>query len=816
MGISRPPIDLNGACSTVYNNTLFLYSAAGFQEIPLTDGAKWKVLPPGVSVSGGVCVNALIPGNDAASALYIVGGSANSTEPNYPGMQRYVYSSGTWENIQTQVLVAQNRRNHGAAFLQESGSIAIYAGSQDSANTNPSSQTFLISTQPPYSVLSFTSTAPPLTAPMFMPWNESHALMVGGSTDNKKLYLFGRGGWSDLGTTIPEPIANDETHCTVATGDDGTKVLQEYNLGVSPNTLTRYLLWSNGQPAPVGTLIGAPKGAKRKRDSTGTWPAYNASGAPTEIRQDFSIAQAPNGYAIISGGSDSNPVVIFNEKQNAWVDTTSVFGNQPQTPLINPSSTAKSSSAASTSTSKPSTTAAAGAGGSTSHGLVVLGATLGAILGVAALLVAILLFLKRRSDKKAMEAEGGRSNEKNNRLSFADQGAADLSVEKPLDRSYHDSITSLQIFQGKAPGHRRGQNSDSSTAGLVHNKSALGTHEPLELNNIGNQSPQASRVNTPQYNPETQQYGELDRGEQSRSAGWSQYFNGNNVTDLGAGAAAGAAAGGALAAHHHHNQQQQHQQQGGIGHKGTFLHDPHHSTQSSFSGSDYDESRRTTSNMRPLELNLGPKFDSDRIRRSRDIGPTRDGHDSFNFVAGRAISTGSGYSSVYYADDPQRVSQISAIMPVPPIGSSQYGNAFANRPSTAPGHIATNIYAVPHPQPVMPPLRTMNSGQATPGAVSSHMAAIPQSAVTYNTSSSSDSGAALAHEFPMPAVYDSPQRALPAFPRIAGRGDSAAGPSGANSPMPESQPRSGPVLRKMTGSEDMSWLNINAPAGRPI
>src|ERR1700761_8805482 len=139
MALPNPQIDLAGSCTAVYNNTLYIYSPSGFQSLSLATGATWQTLPPGISVTGAVCVNA--NSTNTTPALYVVGGTANSSQPDYPGMQRFDYTSNMWENISPEVLVTQNRRNHGAAFLPASALIVVYAGSQDPGNNLPSSQT---------------------------------------------------------------------------------------------------------------------------------------------------------------------------------------------------------------------------------------------------------------------------------------------------------------------------------------------------------------------------------------------------------------------------------------------------------------------------------------------------------------------------------------------------------------------------------------------------------------------------------------------------------------------------------------------------
>jgi hypothetical protein len=181
MGVPRPEVDLQSHCSVVFNSTLYVYSPNAFQSIKLEEGGEWEKLTNGASVTGGVCVKAIPNGDLNSAALYIVGGKA--TDPSlssYPGLQKFTFSNQSWEWVTPVVPVTQNRMNHAATFLNASQSIVVYAGSQSDSDTGPSSQTFAISIDPPYSVEAFTSSAPPGVNPMLIPWDDSHAVMLGG------------------------------------------------------------------------------------------------------------------------------------------------------------------------------------------------------------------------------------------------------------------------------------------------------------------------------------------------------------------------------------------------------------------------------------------------------------------------------------------------------------------------------------------------------------------------------------------------------------------------------------------------------------
>lgn len=503
-------------CSVINDEVLYVFSEKGMQSLPLKKGGKWSDLPMGVSVTGGQCV--LAPADDKSkAAMYIVGGAANSSTSDYTGLQRYTFASKKWNTIKPLVTVTQNRRNHGAAYLKDSASILVYAGSQDTADPTLSSQTFLISTSPPYDVQSYTSSAPPLTQPQVMTWNDSHAVLVGGGSDNKEIFTFGQQeGWADLGTTLKDGLQSHSTMgCDIVMGDDGSKVLETYDLSQSPNQVARIVLWADGQPAKPGQTVGGPSSStssrKRKRDSGLTldnWPAYNDSLAPTLKRNGYAIASDGAGLAVISGGAAKDAIAVFNQRQNEWVDPTKLLGSQAplsvssaSSSTARPTSTSNSASSLVPPTSSSSSAPTGGLsppdGDSHNKTLTVLGATLGTIFGIAAILIIILLLLRWKREKRK-RAQGGYLNEKDNdRLSFADQGTefmhtAGGSVGHHYSASMNNSVTSLNIIAGKTKGtksaaHKRNGGalgSDASTAGLIpqRNKpSPLAFNDSVEM-----------------------------------------------------------------------------------------------------------------------------------------------------------------------------------------------------------------------------------------------------------------------------------------------------------------------------------------------
>lgn len=624
MSIPNPPLDLTGHCSAIYNNILYIYSPAGFQSLPLQQNATWSVLPPGISVDGGVCVKA-VPSDDLAqAALYIVGGTANSSMSTYSGLQKFSFANGTWQTITPEVTVTQDRQNHGATYLNQTNQILVYAGTQDGqeANSALSSQTFLITASPPYSVLSFSSTAPPVTAPLLMPFDESRALLIGGASDNQDVWTFGQTqGWANLGTELPEGIEyQNTTQAVLVSGDDGSKVLEIFDMGTSPNNVTNFvLLTASGSPGSTGQTVGGPSSKKRKRDLTlADWPTYNGTLAPMDTRSDYQIADSPDGILVITGGNLANPIAMFDSKENSWLNATQALGGAAQVPLKTSTSSLPSVSvvipSATSSTTSTSSAAAAGLDNAPSRAqtLAVLGGILGAISALAAVLIIILWFLRWKKQKKSKQSKGYINEKNDDRLSFADQGAefmheAGGSVGRRYSQSINSSVTSLQIFHNRGKrsksGHRRGLPSDEIP--IVKNRSPLGMSEPMEMSQMSD-SPRTSPPGSRRLNPSPEApvhnatalansrlapNAPVDP-ERSRSTGWSTYFANNDVTNLAS--------------------------MRSLNRDTADTNDPSFRT-SEFSRSEYNDSssKLAAAGVKPLELNLGPKFDGQRLSMSR-------------------------------------------------------------------------------------------------------------------------------------------------------------------------------------------------------
>ena len=465
MSAPLPEKPLAGHCSVVDNNTLYVLSPDSFQALPLVENATWTSMEMGKPVTGHTCLRAAPTGDESQAALYVIGGT--SDDESYGGLQRYVFSNKTWETLDLPTEDMKGRINHGAAYLSDSASILVYAGSRSGVEF--SSQTFVISTQDPYNIESFTSEAPTVSNPILLPWDESSAVLVGGSKSNTGIWTFSKSSsWSRLETNLTSALP-DGVKGALVTGSDGSKVLTVYDANAAPNTVTQLVLSdADGQPATTGQTVGdqSSQSNKRKRDLTlENWPTYNSTSAPSIKRSEYSVAQNDQGtLAVISGGNDDTPVNVFNQTSNSWVDNQVLFGGQvplttsASSSSILPTSTSAHSSATSSAAAKPKEHSDSGA-----HTRKVLGITLGLLLGLLAILAIALLFFRRRKQQKS-KASG--SDEKADRMSFADRGASFMreagggtvseappQLPKPFIGSY-DPRSSFAILAGKLGADR--------------------------------------------------------------------------------------------------------------------------------------------------------------------------------------------------------------------------------------------------------------------------------------------------------------------------------------------------------------------------
>lgn len=546
MSVPEPIWPLSGHCSVVHDGTLYVYSPSGFQSLDLKEGAKWQRLPMDISLTGAQCVKAVPGGNADAAKLYVVGGSVNATAEswNYPGLMHYSFAQKRWDWVRPETWVTQNRNHHAAVYMESVESILVYSGSQTTGDNGPSSSTFLISTKEPYTVRSSPSNmAPPAVNPMLKPWDQDNAVMFGGGPENKAVFLFNAvEGWHDLGVTLTEPFTNqDAVQCTLVEGSDGRKVLEKFDMSGSPNTITRInLLNPGGTIAAPGTIAGGKaRSNKAKRVTISKWPAYNDTLAPTLSRRGYSVAQDEKGLAVITGGNPADPLCIFDEQANSWLNATALFAGQQ---VLSQSTPTLSSGIATptgpTTTSGDTNDAPPAAPSNKTRMLTVLGATLGAIFGIASILILLLFCMKYRKNKKKKEQQSGYIEK--DRLSFADRGTEFMSeAGGSVAHKYTASQTSLAIATGRT-NHKRGVGdlgSDASTAGLVTKKSPLGYTEPVELSKFDLKPEKLDedrlvRQNSSRAPPRPAAANANAVIGRSRSSGWSKYFANNDATNL--------------------------------------------------------------------------------------------------------------------------------------------------------------------------------------------------------------------------------------------------------------------------------------------
>lgn len=517
-----------------------------------------------ISLTGAECILAPGSGEGGADMMYVVGGRTNETVKSwdYPGLMHYTFKQKKWDWQRSKDWVTKERTNHAAIYLPGPKQILVYSGSTDPQSNGLSSESFLIDTSAPYGVVSQPAGEnPPLTKPMLMQWDKNHAVMVGGGASNTAIYTFGAmpdasgqlEGWHSLGLAIPSAITSPETiQCTVVTGKDGSKILETFNMGVTPNVVTRtVLLGKDGILSKIGTLIGD----KTKRFTIDDFPAYNATFAPDTVRSGYSVAQGDSLKTVFTGGNAQDPIAVFDASDNSWLNATDFFAGKQLQSVLQPTTTSSVSSSSSPTSSATETPAASSSApalpppaapvNNKDRMLTVLGATLGAIFGIAALLILLLFFLRWRKSKKRRTQQGGYVEK--SRLSFADRGADFMKeaggsmgqpapLAQPRFGEVNGSQTSLAIIAGRANGngHKRGMLSDSSTSGLVKKASPLGYTEPVELSKFDLKPEPIDEKMVRQNSGRIPPQPKISDMNRSRSSGWSRYFANNDATNLAA------------------------------------------------------------------------------------------------------------------------------------------------------------------------------------------------------------------------------------------------------------------------------------------
>ncbi|KAJ5893936.1 hypothetical protein N7495_005627 [Penicillium taxi] len=523
MTVPEPHMKLEGHCSVIHSNTLYVYSPNGFESISLAANATWNKLPSGVSVSGAACVIAAVEGNTDDEAMYVIGGISNSS--SYEGLQRYAFSQQKWETLSVQNMA--NRTSHGAGYIESIASIVVYAGNQDSG-TGDSSATYLMSTTSPYSVDSKNNQgAPAVSSPMLLTWNSSAVALIGGSDLNTDIYIYGAtSGWMYSGATLPSAIPTS-SRCALLWDDDGNRVLEEFSMDASPNTVTSYDLVKEGiaqNPAPK-------LGDSSSKRSLSSYSTYNSTYAPTNKWTDYSVAHGTDGLVVLSSGSGNNSLAVFNGTSDSWVNATELFYGNTQNVLKTTTSTTTTSTSTPTSTSTSTTSsatssttssatvfAAAPTGSSKLNTKLIIGATLGSLVGFAIILIAILLIIRRVQKKRQ---GSGRGADDKDRLSFQDRGIEPLAERGyPMAKSpvpvAEMSSDSLAILSGRLAGEKALKPPVVTSYGPTKHgwKSPLSTIPSSGFAPSSTYSLDSDRPGTP--------------GDRTTDEGWGKYFEENS------------------------------------------------------------------------------------------------------------------------------------------------------------------------------------------------------------------------------------------------------------------------------------------------
>ncbi|KAK4128234.1 hypothetical protein N657DRAFT_676049 [Parathielavia appendiculata] len=596
MPLPQPKTALNNACSVIFNNTLYTYSADAFQSLRLEAGAEWEELPQGEKVTGAVCVGSTT-GTASTSAFFVVGGVGGTDQ--YQGLQKYTYATGQWEMIKPESKVTHQRLGHGAVYINSTDSILVYGGIQDGYEA-ASSQTYTIGASAPHAVRSDDSWGVPLLKPILLPWSASEAVMVGGSTTNTNVMLFNAAAarWVDSGASLASPLLKDisSIQAVLLTGDDGSKNLITFDMSESPNSVKRTVLYSGpGIPVPNAAPVRkrTPRRnnhgshGKERRDgqplTVDNWPAYNSTYAPKATRSNFALAQGPDGMVVAAGGNHEDVLCMFNARQNSWEDAELRLG---QFRLLSAESSSTSSSTTATSTTLSSSTSMASftsvSASSTVTGVTqptaiatgaavaavsgdsgpplntILGAVLGSFFGLAVLLALLYLCIRRRKQRQAhMEAghnrraSGVSSNEKGG-TGFAKDSLAFGQVSPGVFRGHHPqgsrgSFSSIAILMGRVGKPRSSDESrrDSSDDNFRAFKSTISKpmpqttvipvsalRTPQSLQQTRDEKGVAFAASTAEPKPRNLTTAADKEGATRRSSGWNRYWSGGSALNL--------------------------------------------------------------------------------------------------------------------------------------------------------------------------------------------------------------------------------------------------------------------------------------------
>lgn len=544
MTVPEPPFKLEGHCSVISGNTLYAYSPNGFASLQLKVNATWIPLNGGVSVSNPVCLKGGMDGSESDDeALYVVGGTTTSDD-TYPGLQRFSFKDQIWQKLGSGVTSMTARTGHGAAFIASNSSIIVYAGNQGAGtSTALSAESFLVSTKSPWIPTSVNcQEAPTLNNPQLLPWNSTHVGMFGGTGGSQAVYTYSLSeGWITSPVSL-QSVLSTSNPLTLLSGSGDSKVLEFFDMSASPNSVTNYeLISSDGKPESPAVAVRSSK-----KRSTGSYPTYNDTLAPSYTWSDYGLAQGSNGMVVLSSGKSNNSLAIFNQTSNSWVNSTELFygktiqhaleTNTTTSTTMTPTATATPSASTSASATPSSTTtaAAAASGGSHTDVKVIIGAVLGSVCGVGIILLLLLWLLKRERTKRERngQARGGDSKD---RLSFQDQGIEPLAGGAyPMAKSpvpvASMSADSLAIISGKYAGEKSLMPPPANAGyGLSATPRKSSPLSPIPSSGL---APSSMYSDDAYRNSTTPSELGNKPGDRTTDEGWGKYFEDNNTTNL--------------------------------------------------------------------------------------------------------------------------------------------------------------------------------------------------------------------------------------------------------------------------------------------
>ena len=545
MPVPLPKAPLVNHCSALRNNTLYTFSEDAFQSLELKNGSKWKTLPLAVGTRGAACV--LTGRGTTEEALYIVGGATSNPEKTpekgFMGLQRWIFARKEWENVLLPDPVTFNLTNHGAAFLETTQRLIVFAGTAWPAVNLPSANTFLIQAAAPNEITSIPAREA-LLAPIVLPWEQDGALIVGGNGGNTALSTYSTdAGWVTLGAKLSNGIRDrGQAVASLMDGDDGSRMLVVFDLKDTPAQVETVKV--KDPVAKAKSLKNRATGANPPVSTEGqlsadNWPKYNATGAPKVSRTGTSLAYDGD-MVVISGGDEKEPLLMFNTRKNSWVSAQSVFLADSQESVRPAESGSRTDSPPTQTTpvSAPTDTATghSRSGPNTVQSLFIV---LGSILGAALILGTCYYYLKRRRQRRNLgkgRAAGGGDGD---RMSFQDRGASFMKEAggdpylappppraMPLQTENNDSWINVQR-QVSTRGGGDGGGGGSARA------------NPPHMNYNFKNGPTVHRVGGQGVIVHPGQEVKLgadnrasDNNKESRGSGWSKYFSGNSATNL--------------------------------------------------------------------------------------------------------------------------------------------------------------------------------------------------------------------------------------------------------------------------------------------